>query len=451
MSLERRSIVGLGEGQIFLEGGEGLGDGALADGLAVSSEVNFLGFDAGGGGEGDVDEAAGFFSVWFDEGFGSGDAGDAEAVGCAEGVFGAEGHFFGGFFADGAVGFDGFGVDTSEGDFGGGGVGDESAEEGIGGAIDGGEGGAEEAAGAGFGDGEGLRPFGQDFEDEGFEGFFAFGVDVAGDAGIDLVGDGGEEGMGFFVGDGAGGEAEVDFAGFGVGGDGDLGEVEEVLEAVFEGGFADADDAEDAGDEAGAVAEFEQGLFDGAVEHGEEFVGGAGEADDDFAVFSGDEAGGGSVGVFDWFGAGGALGLAVLVGGEGDAAGAHEGFEAPFDFGVFDEGVLEGGGDGVAGEVVLGGAESADGEDDVGAGEGEAEGFDGAGEVIADGLAVQVVDADFGEESADGGGVGIDGLAEEELGADGDDLGLHSFILAESSGVVFGAGSVSAGGGSAAT
>lgn len=413
------------------EVGDGPGDGFLADGMAVALEVVFFDGRAGGGGEADVDEATGFFSAAFDEGRGTGDAGDADGISGTEGVGGPLGHFDGGLGGDGAVFGDGLGGNVGKGDFGGGGVGEESAEENLGTAVDAGEGGPEEAGGAGFGDGQGLVAFGESADDPGFEGFVAFGVNVFGDAGIDFVGEGGNEGLAFLVGAGAGGEAEVDFSELGVGGEGDLGVLEEVLELFFEGGFADTYDAEGAGDEFGAVAEGAEAVGDGAVEHGEEFVGGAGEADDGFSVFGGKEAGGGAVGVGEGVGAVGAEGLAILAGDHRAVTPLHEDFDLAFEGRVFDERGIEGGGDAFAGEVVLGGAESADGEDDVGAGEGETEGFGETGEVVADGLAAVVVDAEVGEEASGGGGVGIDGLPEEEFGADRDNLGLHGFILTE--------------------
>ncbi len=85
----------------------------------------------------------------------------------------------------------------------------------------------------------------------------------------------------------------------------------------------------------------------------------------------------------------------------------------------------EGGGDRFAGEVVVGRAEAAGHDDEVGAVEGALEGVDDAVEVVAhDGLEVEV-DAEGGQARGEPGGVGVDDLAEQDFGAYGDDLGLH--------------------------
>ena len=76
------------------------------------------------------------------------------------------------------------------------------------------------------------------------------------------------------------------------------------------------------------------------------------------------------------------------------------------------------GGDGLAGEVVLGGAEAAGHDDDVGALEGDLDGAGEAVEVIADGGLVVEVDADGGQAGGEVRGVGVEDLAEEDLGAE---------------------------------
>lgn len=81
--------------------------------------------------------------------------------------------------------------------------------------------------------------------------------------------------------------------------------------------------------------------------------------------------------------------------------------------------------DGESGEVVRGGAKSADREYNISAAEGELDRFNNPGEVIAYGLTMGVGDALAGEKFSEGCGVGIGDLSEEELGSYGDDFRPH--------------------------
>ena len=82
-------------------------------------------------------------------------------------------------------------------------------------------------------------------------------------------------------------------------------------------------------------------------------------------------------------------------------------------------------GDGLPGDVVLGRPEPAAADHRVAAGQGLPDGRDDAAVVVAD-LDLEVgVDAGQGQLLADPGRVGVDDLAEEQLGADGDDLAAH--------------------------
>ena len=111
--------------------------------------------------------------------------------------------------------------------------------------------------------------------------------------------------------------------------------------------------------------------------------------------------------------------------GEGDAAGGEEGAELPLGVGVDEHLLAEHLRDRLAGEVVLGGAEAAGHDDDVGALERALDGVGEAVEVIADGGLVVEVEADGGQAGGDPLGVGVDDFAEEDLGADGDEFGAH--------------------------
>jgi hypothetical protein len=89
----------------------------------------------------------------------------------------------------------------------------------------------------------------------------------------------------------------------------------------------------------------------------------------------------------------------------------------------------EGGADGLSGEIVLGGADPAGDDDRVGTFDGGLEGGCHASEVVAHHLLVVGVEPVLGEGAAEGGGVAVDDLAEEQFGADGhhfDDHGARS-------------------------
>ena len=88
-------------------------------------------------------------------------------------------------------------------------------------------------------------------------------------------------------------------------------------------------------------------------------------------------------------------------------------------------GLADGGGDGVAGDVVLGGAQAAGAEDDVGALQRSADQLAQAGLIIADLVHVVEIDAERGQGEGDVPGVGVLDVAEQDLGADGDDLCAH--------------------------
>ncbi len=88
------------------------------------------------------------------------------------------------------------------------------------------------------------------------------------------------------------------------------------------------------------------------------------------------------------------IGLLEVVGRHGDAAVGEASFESGEEIVVAVEGDAQGGGYGLAGEVVFGGAEAAGEEDDVGAGEGDA---GGGGEVI-EGVADDGLEGDLDAE-----------------------------------------------------
>ena len=77
------------------------------------------------------------------------------------------------------------------------------------------------------------------------------------------------------------------------------------------------------------------------------------------------------------------------------------------------------------GEIIQRGAKAARADHEVAAGEGlKQAGLQAAG-VVAHGGHVLEVDAKLGKLSGEEGGVGVDGVPEEQLGADGDDFSFH--------------------------
>ena len=109
-----------------------------------------------------------------------------------------------------------------------------------------------------------------------------------------------------------------------------------------------------------------------------------------------------------------------------DATAGEEAAQVGFGVGVDAGGLADGGGDGVTGDVVFGGAEAAGAEDEVGALQGGLHEFAEARLVIADLVHVVEVDAERGQALGDVVGVGVLDVGEEDFGADGDDLCAHA-------------------------
>ncbi len=140
-------------------------------------------------------------------------------------------------------------------------------------------------------------------------------------------------------------------------------------------------------------------------------------------------AGGAAVGVVEDLGAFEHVGLLGVVGRHDDAAGGEALVEAGEEIGVAMEREAEGGGDGLAGEVVLGGAEAAGEEDDVGAVEGGAGGVGEVLEVVADDGFEGDGDAEVVETGGEVERVGVLPVGGEHLGAGGDDFSDHKLSV----------------------
>ncbi len=85
----------------------------------------------------------------------------------------------------------------------------------------------------------------------------------------------------------------------------------------------------------------------------------------------------------------------------------------------------EGFADDLFGEVVVGGPQTTGGDDEVGARFGKAQNVGQATDVVADDRMVIEVDPEFGEALGNILRVGVGDLAEQKLGADGNDLSSH--------------------------
>ena len=202
--------------------------------------------------------------------------------------------------------------------------------------------------------------------------------------------------------------------------------------------FGDQRHAEDAAGEEAGRKDGGEARFDFGVEEGFEFAGGAGEEDGKLAVGFGvwaledgvePLAGGAAVGVGEEGGAVEDVGLADVVGRHGHVAGGEACLEGGEDVGVAVEGEVEDLGEALAGEVVFGGAEAAGEDDDVGAGEGDANGGGEVSAVVADDGLEGDGDAEVVEAGGEVEGVGVLAMRREHLGADGDDFCDHFVLL----------------------
>src|SRR5215216_7108721 len=312
--------------------------------------------------EGDVHGADGLVLLQI----GAGDAGDADADGGAGLGAGGGGHGAGGLDRDDAVLVDHLSGDAP-GDLLRGGVGDEAAEDVGGGAGDVGEGAGEEAAGGGFHGGDGEAAFLEEAADGELEGVVVLAPDDAAEDGAQGVDDGLDQGLGLGAGGGLGGDAQVDAVRLGVDADGGVGGLEQGGDHLVDGALAQAGGLDGAGDDHGAGGAALELGGDLLLPHARHLGGGAGHGDDEGAVLLGPPAGGGAARIGDGARAGGEPGLLEVALGHGGAAAGEPGAQLLFELGIDPGGLAEEVGDGVAGDVVLGGAEAAGGEDEVGA------------------------------------------------------------------------------------
>jgi len=170
------------------------------------------------------------------------------------------------------------------------------------------------------------------------------------------------------------------------------------------------------------------------VEEGLEFLGWAGKEDDDlpngFAVGVEHDridvlCGSAAVLVFEDGSAVEDFGLLGVVGRHDHLAGCETFVERGENGVVGVEADAKRGGDGVAGEVVLGGAEAAGEDDNIGAGEGDESGAGKVREIVADDGFEGDLDAEVVEAVGEVERVGVLTEGCEHLGAGGDDFSDH--------------------------
>ena len=159
--------------------------------------------------------------------------------------------------------------------------------------------------------------------------------------------------------------------------------MEQVEQQGLQRGFADAEYAQEAGFDVHAAA---TGQIGGqlTVEHVLQLAGRAGEYGDGVVVVLDDAAGGRAAEVGHDDAAGGEVGLFDVVGGHFAADAGHVGDDR-VETGLMElHGKVEVFGDHFLGEIVLGGAETAGGDDDVGAAQGFAQRFADTAGIVAD-------------------------------------------------------------------
>ena len=226
----------------------------------------------------------------------------------------------------------------------------------------------EHAARAAFGDGDGGAIFGEDARDNFFQGFAVGGVKMFAESESHALGDFVEKFFGF--GRVARPGARMELRAGGRGEDGGIGigiQLVERANARFDVGFAEAGDAQVAGEEALFVPHFREARRDFGFEHGFQFVGHAGKQHEDVSIGFEPESRRGAARIWENRGAFGDHGLAHVDFRHGAREAAKAFLDVAQDGFVAAKLSAEKIGDGFARAVVVGGAEAAGGNDQVGA------------------------------------------------------------------------------------
>ena len=353
------------------------------------------------------------------------DARDADAAVGAVGAAGGVGHRAGGLLADRAVGVErlaghaGLRLHLV-------GVRDGAADEVVGRAGDLRERRADHAAGARLQHRERVALLAQQVADALRRVLLVGAPDVVaeGVAHHRLGAEEGREGLGLGV--GLRDAAQVDAVLLRVDAEVHAGDVVDVAHHLVDGGLAQTDGLERPGHDLLAGEALLEARGDLGGPHVRELARRAGERDEDLVALLYPPAGRGAHGVADGDGGGDDAGLAVVLLRHGVDVAAREVLLQPHpELRVRGDLLAEHVGDAVARHVVERGAEAAHRDDDVRPAPRAVERLGEAREVVADDGDELELEAELRQALAEPGRVGVLRLAHEELGADGDDLGVH--------------------------
>ncbi len=214
----------------------------------------------------------------------------------------------------------------------------------------------------------------------------------------------------------------------GRGEDGGLGVGVELIEranARFDVGFAEAGGAQVAREEALVAGNFREARANFGFENGFQFVRHAGKQHDDVTIGFEPQCGSRAAWIRENRGAFGNHGLALIYFGHGARETAEAFLNFAHDGFVEVQLAAEKFGDGFARAIVVGGAEAAARDDQVGAIESVAEGGAHFVARIADDGFVDDANADFVEFVGEPERIGIETIGSEQLGTDGNDLRIH--------------------------
>src|SRR5277367_123536 len=392
----------------------------------------------------DVHQAHGLFRS---AAAGPGNAGDADAESGAGAFTDAVGERESYFGAYGAFRFDQTLRNADERNFQLVAVANYAAQKIRGAAGDVGEAFGEHAAGAAFGDGYGGAIFSENARDNFLQGFSLGGIEMFAEGQGHAVGDFVEKFFGFRSVARPGARMQLRAGGGGENGGFGVGiKLIERADARFDVGFAEAGGAQVAGEEALVTRNFGETRADFGFENGFQLVRHAGEQHDDVAIGFQPQRRSSAARIRENGGSFGNHGLAFID----FRHGARETAETFLDFAhdgfVEMKFAAEKFGDGFARAVVVGGAQAAAGDDQVGAVERMAEGGTHFVGCIADHRFVDYADADLVELVSEPEGISVEAIGREQFGTDRNDLRIHlQMLYSMRSGVCKSGGSMGSG------
>ena len=300
------------------------------------------------------------------QGVGAGHAGDAQADVGAGHLAGGAGHVRRHLGAHHPVGLDEAPL-HAQGDLHRGVVGHVAGAEVGRGAGHVGDGVGQQAAGAGLHGGQAQSSLLEQAPHHQLQGLVVGAPDVFAQDGPHPLLHGGDEGAGRFLVGRLGPDAHVHAVGTGVDADGGVPGAGQLPQHLVQVTFADADGLEGAGDQHRPPRPLAQARGHLLVPHALHLRRGAGHGDDDAPLLLDPPAGGGAAGVGDGAGGGDEPGLLQVALREGDAAGGEEGPQLLLQCRVHARLLPQDGSDGLPRQIVVGGAQAAGGDDQVGA------------------------------------------------------------------------------------